>query len=109
MVASTPVVFEVVYQGVLDWRVAASGAVEEISFNSLAACTRAATNRARDLHLSSGQDTEVWAPGLGGRRECIIRFTSTDKFNATLSTSTVPLREACDGFCLPNTPETLLP
>lgn len=109
MVAGEPVIFAVVYRGVLDWRVSVGDTVEDIPFNSLTSCTRAATNRARDHHLRTGLDTEVWAPGLGGKRECVIRFTPTEKFNATLSHSTHSLREACDGFSLPGATGQQLP
>lgn len=101
MVVGEPVIFAVIYRGVLDWRVSAGDSVENIPFNSLTSCIRAATNRARDHHLRTGLDTEVWAPGLGGKRECVIRFTPTEKFNAALDHSTSLLREACDGFGLP--------
>lgn len=101
MVAGQPLIFAVVYRGVLDWRISVADAVDEIPFNSMTSCIRAATNRARDHHLRTGLDTEVWAPGVGGKRECVIRFTPTEKFNATLNHSTSSLREACDGFGLP--------
>lgn len=109
MVAGEPVIFAVVYRGVLDWRVSAADTVEDTPFNSLSSCIRAATNRARDHYLRTGLDTEVWAPGLGGKRECVIRFTPIDKFNAALNNSTSSLREACDGFGPPGTGGPRLP
>jgi len=68
------VTFDVVYRGVLDWRVNVNGVDEPVSFNTCENCITAARARARLHHIESGHTTEVWAPGRTGERECLVRF-----------------------------------
>lgn len=84
MLNSRVVVFEAVCRGSLDWRVCIDGEDEAIAFANRESCVAAATARARRRHLDTGRVTEVWAPRIGGSRECIVRFMTPNEFDALL-------------------------
>jgi hypothetical protein len=102
MVTEPSVIFQVVYRGSLNWRVAVDGLENYVPFASRETCIAAATARARHHHLTYGVATEVWAPRIGGENECVMRFMSPDHLDALLrwSDASIQIRDACDDYIL---------
>ena len=102
MVSANFVTFEAVCRGSLNWRVSIDGDDDHIPFASRETCIGAARARARRHHLEPAVTTEVWAPGFGGKRECIIRFMTPPALEALLldPLPSLDLREACDQYGL---------
>lgn len=57
---------------------------EPVSFANRDSCIAAARQQARGRHTDAGVSTEVWAPGYGGTRECIVRYPTPADFNELL-------------------------
>ena len=102
MVISNTVHFDAVCRGTLNWRVSINGEEDHVPFACREACIGAATARARRHHLEHAVTTEVWAPGNGGKRECVIRFMTPPALDALLRDPlpSMDLREACDQYGL---------
>lgn len=102
MVISNAVHFDAVCRGSLNWRVSINGEDDHVPFAGREACIGAATARARRHHLNHSVTTEVWVPGFGGKRECIIRFMTQPDLEALLRNPlpSMELREACDQYGL---------
>ena len=96
MVARAVVVFEAICRGTLDWRVCVDGADEHVPFANRESCIAAATTRARLRHVDTGATTEVWAPGYGSKRECLIRYMTPVDLDELLLRSTERVI-GCDG------------
>jgi hypothetical protein len=84
MVTRTVVVYDVVFRDARDWRVSVNGVDEHVPFKDRESCIGAATAQARLHHIGTGHTTEVWAPGYGGERECLVRYMTPLDFEDLL-------------------------
>lgn len=102
MVNTTPVIFEAICRGSLNWRVSIDGADVPIPFASRETCIAAAMERARHHHQKHGVTTQVWGPSYGGGRELIRRYLTPPEFDASHQNPkpSMVLREACDQYGL---------
>ena len=100
MVNTNVVTFEAVCRSSLNWRVSIDGDDVHIPFANCETCIEAAKARARRHHLDHGVTTEVWAPGYGGKRECVVRFMTPEDLDAMIyrSDASIRLRDACDEY-----------
>ena len=94
------VVYDVVLLGSRDWRIRVDGDDDHVRFGDRESCVVAAMSRARSHHVDTGCATEVWAPGYGGVRECLIRYMTPSDLEELLRRSSSGTQLIAAGLAL---------
>jgi hypothetical protein len=100
MVAKPAIVYDVMPCGSREWRIRIDGVDGDVPFGDRESCVAAAMERARLHHVSTSRTTEVWAPGYGGVRDCLIRYMTPTDFDELLRRSAPGTQLTSAGYAL---------